>query len=155
MDLTGSFYIIWWAPRLFIRNLLGWPPFVSQINWDDPTPQKRQRQKTKDLEKMEKDKPNANETFWMAIGKKKKHCLYKLSLQRSFVFKNENCERNFGGFNKKKKRLFLYKIFTALDGIPSEYRHEVFTWFVNMMACKCMISGERVTPTARLFLALF
>ena len=87
---------------------------------------------------------------------KKKHCLYKLSLQGSFVFKNENCERKFGGFNNKKNTLlFLYKIYTTLDGIPSEYGHEVFTWFVNMMACKCMISGERVTPTARLFLALF
>ena len=56
---------------------------------------------------------------------------------------------------KKKTLLFLYKIFTALNGKPSEYIHEVFTWFANMMACKCMISGERVTPTARLFLALF
>ena len=103
-DLTGSFYIIWWPPRLVVRNLLGWPPFVSQINRDDPTPQKRQRQKTKDVEKMEKDKPNANETFWMAIGKKKKHCLYKLSLQRSFVFK---IERNFGGFNNKKRLCYF------------------------------------------------
>ena len=91
----------------------------------------------------------------MAIGKKKNIVCISCRCKGVLFSRTKTLRESLEASTTKKRLLFLYKIFTALDGIPSEYGHEVFTWFVNMMACKCMISGERVTPTARLFLALF
>ena len=42
-------------------------------------------------------------------------------------------------------QLFLYKIFTALDGIPSEDGHIAFNWFVNMMRANFAFWWGKIT----------
>ena len=111
----------------------GWSllyPKLIEIAFSTPPPPKENKKKKESLR--EGERTNCY-TFWMAISREQTSGI-------SWCCKNKKTrsERNFGNFKKWQ----TYKIFTALDGTPSEDGHVVFNWFVNIMAHKfCILVG--------------